>query len=401
MLKRRWSHGSGRCAVVGAVALVASASAEIRYFVTELPPLPGGEFSRAVAINENGVVAGEAPRGDEGGYTHAVIWVDGAAIDVTGSGFLFSGANDVNDAGVVVGVSSSGTAPFRWAPETLDILPGLETARGIARSVNESGLVVGASVLSNNHAHAVRWDDGGVLDLGTLGGADSEAFDISEAGVVVGSAKLANGQWRAFWWDGTLHALGTLGGPGGAAHAINDVGEIVGDSNYNASLAHACVWRPAAAPLDLGTLGGSVSAAHDINNGGVIVGEAAVSGFNPIHAVVWESDQIVDMNDRLPSGSDWLLAAANGVNDAGVIVGVGRRGGATRGFIAEPYLVGDLNCDGLISVSDISGFVSAIMDPLAYDAAFPDCFHDAADVNDDGALSVSDIGPFVTLLTGE
>ena len=61
---------------------------------------------------------------------------------------------------------------------------------------------------------------------------------------------------------------------------------------------------------------------------------------------------------------------------------------------------GDLNCDGLVTVSDIGGFVLAIGNPAAYAAAFPACSVTHADVNCDGLVTVSDIGPFVQLLAG-
>ncbi len=60
---------------------------------------------------------------------------------------------------------------------------------------------------------------------------------------------------------------------------------------------------------------------------------------------------------------------------------------------------GDLNCDELITVGDISPFVLTLIDPAGYDAAFPMCDFMAADCNRDGVVSVSDIGPFVGLLT--
>jgi hypothetical protein len=63
------------------------------------------------------------------------------------------------------------------------------------------------------------------------------------------------------------------------------------------------------------------------------------------------------------------------------------------------FAAGDMNCDGVISVSDIGPFVLAITDPAGYIAAFPDCDVNLADVNGDNNLSVSDIGPFVALLT--
>lgn len=63
-------------------------------------------------------------------------------------------------------------------------------------------------------------------------------------------------------------------------------------------------------------------------------------------------------------------------------------------------LIGDLNCDGLITVSDIAPIVLALTDPAGYAAQFPDCNILNADTNADGLVSVGDIGGFVALLTG-
>ena len=61
---------------------------------------------------------------------------------------------------------------------------------------------------------------------------------------------------------------------------------------------------------------------------------------------------------------------------------------------------GDMNCDGVVSVSDIGGFVLAITNPTGYAATYPSCNIENGDINNDGLVSVSDIGPFVALLAG-
>ncbi|MDX2197475.1 MAG: Ig-like domain-containing protein [Phycisphaerae bacterium] len=68
--------------------------------------------------------------------------------------------------------------------------------------------------------------------------------------------------------------------------------------------------------------------------------------------------------------------------------------------LAPVGLLGDMNCDGFVTVGDISGFVLALTDPAGYAAAYPSCDIMNADVNEDGFVSVGDIGPFVLLLTG-
>ncbi len=63
-------------------------------------------------------------------------------------------------------------------------------------------------------------------------------------------------------------------------------------------------------------------------------------------------------------------------------------------------LLGDMNCDGVVSVSDINAFVLALTDPAAYQAQFPDCDIQNGDMNGDGVVSVGDINGFVSAVTG-
>lgn len=63
-------------------------------------------------------------------------------------------------------------------------------------------------------------------------------------------------------------------------------------------------------------------------------------------------------------------------------------------------LLGDMNCDGVVTVSDIPGFVLAITDPAAYADQFPTCNILNGDLTGDGSVSVNDIAGFVALVTG-
>ncbi len=72
----------------------------------------------------------------------------------------------------------------------------------------------------------------------------------------------------------------------------------------------------------------------------------------------------------------------------------------SNGKCRRVFDIGDVNCDGFITVGDISGFVLALTDPTQYDVQYPDCDIDLADVNGDGFVTVGDISAFVALLTG-
>jgi len=103
-----------------------------------------------------------------------------------------------------------------------------------AIAINDSGQVVGSSVLPNGEGRAFLWDAGSMRDLGTLGGDWSAPSAVSATGQVVGQSTVIRGapDRHAFLWEnGVMRDLGTLGGsasgPGGTG-SINDAGETVG-----------------------------------------------------------------------------------------------------------------------------------------------------------------------------
>jgi hypothetical protein len=67
---------------------------------------------------------------------------------------------------------------------------------------------------------------------------------------------------------------------------------------------------------------------------------------------------------------------------------------------SAPDILGDTNCDGVVSFDDINPFVLAISDAEAYFAAYPNCNILRADCNGDGLVDFDDINPFVGLLSG-
>jgi probable HAF family extracellular repeat protein len=57
-----------------------------------------------------------------------------------------------------------------------------------------------------------------MIDLGTLGGSTSHANGINERGQIVGNSETTTGERHPFLWEeGTMIDLGTLGGPQNSA----------------------------------------------------------------------------------------------------------------------------------------------------------------------------------------
>jgi hypothetical protein len=109
--------------------------------------------------------------------------------------------------------------------------------------------------------------------------------------------------------------------------------------------------------------------------------------------------------------SVWLAFAAYATTDGGAlnpsrqvppsVNGTGNVDAEYIELVLSHALRGDMNCDGVLSVGDIAGFVLALTDPDAYAAVYPKCDVDLADMNGDGVISVGDISGFVAVLTGE
>lgn len=79
--------------------------------------------------------------------------------------------------------------------------------------------------------------------------------------------------------------------------------------------------------------------ARSINASGQIVGAifpSATPSETDHRACFWTSSSVIDLNDILPAGSDWLLYDGQFINDGGQITGYGLKGGAIHGFLMTP-----------------------------------------------------------------
>ncbi len=102
-------------------------------------------------------------------------------------------------------------------------------------------------------------------------------------------------------------------------------------------------------------------------------------------------------SDAIPRQAAGSVVTCTVTPSDGQVPGVGDVMSIT---VAPVLLPGDMNCDGMVSVGDINGFVLALTDPAGYDKQFPGCSRDNADCNDDDQVSVGDINCFVALVTG-
>jgi probable HAF family extracellular repeat protein len=216
-----------------------------------------------------------------------------------------SEAYDINNAGTIVGDYMNGLGDplgFLFVNASFWTSLSVEGNYGDARAVNESHEPVGSAEFGALpmvvHAYINGPFGVGDIDLGTLPFPDPEAaeelssaaLDVNDVGQVVGWSDTdlsgSNNSHAVLWENGTVVDLGTLGGSRSQATGINSKGQVVGWSTTNDAETHAFLWENGVM-IDLGTLGGSSSQAQDINEVGQIVGFSSLAGDAVVHATMW------------------------------------------------------------------------------------------------------------------
>ncbi|HEY2114053.1 MAG TPA: HAF repeat-containing protein [Candidatus Angelobacter sp.] len=293
------------------------------YTVTDLGTLHAGS-ARIHGVNESGQAVGGSGR-PHGAETHAFFWQKQGGIRDLGTlpGGDYSSAFAINDSGVVVGVSNTSTSThaFSWTAtqglHDLGTLPGTNASSALA--INNQGQIVGSS-----GDHAALWSGGSIQDLGTLGGATSEAHGINNSGEVAGVSDTSSGPHAFLWKAGAMQDLGILPGDNNSrADHINDSGMIVGASQGSGGV-RAFVWSSATGMQPLSDSSESVySEAFDINNAGQVVGEQATA--LGTRAFLWTAkDGLIDLNTKVTNlPGDVVLIGAFSINEKGQIVAFG------------------------------------------------------------------------------
>ena len=304
------------------------------YQITDLQTL-GGSYSFPGGINNAGLPVGFAANtiadpiyGDQ---SRAVTWTGSTPTDLGTivPGGIFAFAQNVNDAGEIVGASSTSTITdpvfnypdyhaTLWYHGTIHDLGTLGGGESNAWDIAQNGTAVGDSYLTGDAAyHATLWANGHIRDLGTLPeGNNSFAYGIDAAGTVVaGESDITTtvdplfgvpDEHAVLWQGSMMHDLGTLGGTLSAAFTTNG-SSVIGISYLSGNATfHPALWASGHI-ADLGVLPGDVDGgAYDINRRGQIVGFSS-SATQVASAVLWQGSTPLDLNRLIPAGSGWQL----------------------------------------------------------------------------------------------
>lgn len=276
---------------------------------TDLGLLPGGTVSIPLAVRE-GFVAGQGSTGTGAQATHAWRWsaptgmvdcgtLGGPELTAIGAALSARGVLGYGD-----NATQSALVAMRWdGCGTPQELPSLGGIISFLVASNDAGDGIGHSQTSTGVTHAALWlSTGGVIDQHTLPDGQSFGADVNVHRETVGDLNLPTGQ-QGFRnrGDGVgMVILEPLAGDTQAqVRALNDAGDSVGRS-----------YLPA-------------------------------PRFGPhVHqeAVLWESDTTspVALVTRLVDATGWQLDDALGINNAGMILGMGRHDGVPVGFLLIP-----------------------------------------------------------------
>ena len=344
--------------VVGAVVIAVGitqftttkATTTFSYAVTELAGL-GGNQAVPYDINNSGQIVGYSypPNTGTGSVQmRAVLWNDGVLTDLgLGTSSLSrTYASAINEAGQVAcnkdpGSHVSGKCPYLWDNGNV-IYIGQCGGTSYVSGINNAGQVAGTEICG----FPFIWQDGLTTTLSTFGsaGQSSQALGINDRGQVVGFAgtNTDNKSHAVLWQNGMIIDLGTLqGDTSSVASSINKAGNIVGSSYTSSGSPHAVLWKNRQI-TDLGLLDGNATTATGINNQGTVVGYSLATnnyGYKaPLHAFVWRKGIMRNLNSLLPANSGWELTTANAINERGQIVGTGRKDGKTKPFLLTPVL---------------------------------------------------------------
>lgn len=213
-----------------------------------------------------------------------------------------------------------------------------------------------AAVIYQTGSHRLD-DSGNIKELPPYhGDKDGAATEINDEGQVVGISGICDqavGRFTAkhavMWQDGRTINLGSLGGVAwNTPMAINERGDVVGFSDLSGDSSggpnfHAFLWTRGHGMQDLGTLpGDQFSEALGINDSGIIVGVSYGASFSTSRAFIYENGTMTDLNSLIGSSSSLFLLYANDINDNGVIAGgacvlvSGSCSTSTPAFMATP-----------------------------------------------------------------
>jgi probable HAF family extracellular repeat protein len=345
--RRTFVVGALGSLVAPALLQAAPPGRKLSFRITDLGTLPNGDYSSALAINNQGQIVGLSSTGDTivSGLlrdTRAVLWQNGTVIDLVEKQFIAPQASRINNRGQIlitwqyIGADRQGGVP---PPEPYAVLWDRKVqhvwrARDnfLPNNLNDQGLLVGNDMRGNETT--MVWRDGKLNPvLLPKNAVSSQACAINNAGTVAGVCRILGdlNSDNLFVTDRTGINMVVSNAQRGdfVCGAINQRGQVVGTFRETVSrVAHLFLWQDGKL-ADLAVLGRN-GEINGVNSAGHAVGRTDVG------ACAYIDGALYDLNALLPHDSGWQLWQAAGINDHGQIVGSGVLHGQSRAFLLTP-----------------------------------------------------------------
>ncbi|EIP96976.1 HAF family repeat protein [Opitutaceae bacterium TAV1] len=151
-------------------------------------------------LNNSGQVVAYSPTNPGTGESASILWTPGGPDGAGTTRYLdgFADAKALNDSGMVVGSDNGNRAAVWTEAGGVTIIPGLDAYQySNATAVNNNGQVIGYHHDESYNTGAFVWTaEGGLVDLGNLGGVDpwngtgiwAWVNDINDSGQIVGTS---------------------------------------------------------------------------------------------------------------------------------------------------------------------------------------------------------------------
>lgn len=284
----------------------------------------GGNFSRAFGVSANGqVVVGVSANANY--QERAFRWTLANGMQNLGSlGGSQSVANAVSaDGSIIVGYSRDANEikrAFKWTAATgMQDLGAGDWTDAVAISSDGSVIVVNNGM----EGLAYRWTSGGMENLGTLGGNQTIAYDISADGsVIVGFSYVSAGDPYAFRWvsGSGIQQIGTYYS---FARGVSADGNTVSGSETGAAGLHRAFRWTQSAGFEFNIAGSFSQGLAVSGDGSIIVGDGGdgafrltnAGGLEYLHQVysnlINPGSELIDAVDISPNG---LYIVGNGTN---------------------------------------------------------------------------------------
>jgi probable HAF family extracellular repeat protein len=321
-------------------------------FKRDLGTLGGLNSSAFGSPNAIGQVVGQAetshsdPNGEDfcgfyasgaplsGKTCRGFLWKDGRMRPLPTLGGYNGAASAINNQGEVAGNAETAI--------TDSTCPPYDPAKGQFQVLQDKPVV---------------WKNDHIEELPTYGDPDGYAIAINDHGQVAGGSGTCStndpviglyfSPVHALLWDhGNVINLGSLGGNfGNQAHGINNRGQVVGASDLAGdAVFHGFVWSESTGMQGISPLpGDTYSIALAINDPGIVTGVSLDATFTILRAFVVVEGVPTDLNTLIPADSPLQLQTACGINSRGEITGlaVEKSSGQYRGYLAIPVAEAD------------------------------------------------------------